>query len=60
MAMTDQDLAPIADKQVARGVARWMNKGCTKCKCRPIVHDYEASEDWCPVCGHSEMWSDET
>jgi predicted RNA-binding Zn-ribbon protein involved in translation (DUF1610 family) len=52
----EQDCAQL---QVARGLARWKWERCTKCNCKPIVHDYEASEDWCPVCGHSEMWSDE-
>lgn len=59
MAMTDQDLIEIAEYQVKRGIARWKDVKCVKCGSHPIVHDYEASEDWCPVCGHSEMWSDE-
>ena len=57
MAMTDQ--APVADIQVALGNAKWLHEHCPRCGSKPIVHDYEDSEDWCPVCGHSEMWSDE-
>ena len=59
MSMIDQDLAEVAKHQIATRSATYIEKICPHCKARRMVHDFQRSEDWCVVCGHSEAWGEE-